>query len=135
MIQEFVKLDFSSEVFTVDRKSKLIKKRIFEIIEKGQPEDLASRYFDFFLVMTVNPGFGGQAFMPECLPKVERIRALRPEADIQVDGGINAATIVDARRAGANIFVAGNAVFRSESYADAIRELRAGAENDGAPGE
>lgn len=83
--------------------------------------------FDFVLVMTVNPGFGGQSFMADCLSKVARIRSLRPDIDIQVDGGINAKTVVEAVRAGANVFVAGNAIFGADSVDEAITAIRSAA--------
>ena len=70
---------------------------------------------DLVLVMTVNPGFGAQKFLPETLPKIRDIRRkldlVKPEALIQVDGGISPATIRQVAEAGAQVFVAGNAVF------------------------
>ncbi|KNH08489.1 ribulose-phosphate 3-epimerase [Perkinsela sp. CCAP 1560/4] len=66
---------------------------------------------DMVLVMTVNPGWGGQSFMPETLAKVQQIRLAHPKLDIQVDGGINMETAPLACRAGANILVAGSAIF------------------------
>ena len=80
---------------------------------------------DEFLVMTVHPGYGGQKFIADCLPKVERLRSWRPDADIMVDGGINAETSVLAARAGANQFVAGSYLFKQadmKSAVDAMRE-------------
>ena len=83
---------------------------------------------DQILVMTVNPGFGGQAFLPSMLPKIETIRgwldARSLEVDLEVDGGISSETIVAAAAAGADVFVAGNAVFRSDDYREAISTLR-----------
>ena len=76
------------------------------------------------LVMTVEPGFGGQSFMQSTMPKIEEIRAIRPDIDIEVDGGINAETIKIASKAGANVFVAGSAVFKSESPEKTISLLR-----------
>ena len=83
---------------------------------------------DMALVMTVEPGYGGQSFMADMLPKV---RALRDEitrrgltTHIQVDGGISEATIAQAHAAGANCFVAGSAVFGSSDAAKAIADLR-----------
>lgn len=80
------------------------------------------------LVMTVEPGFGGQSFMRDMLPKLRRLRAeIRRrglELDIQVDGGINRDTIKEAALAGANVFVAGSAVFGSSDAKQAIAELR-----------
>ena len=87
---------------------------------------------DLVLVMTVNPGFGGQSFIDECLPKIRALRALTDERAldlrIQVDGGITPATIEHAARAGADTFVAGNAVFGASDYATVIRALREKAE-------
>jgi ribulose-phosphate 3-epimerase len=83
---------------------------------------------DLVLVMSVNPGFGGQAFIPQVLPKVERLRAMIDrtgrEIDLQIDGGITADTIAAARRAGVDCFVAGNAVYGQKDYAQAIRSLK-----------
>jgi ribulose-phosphate 3-epimerase len=81
------------------------------------------------LVMSVFPGFGGQKFIPSVLEKVREIRAiadgLGQELDIQIDGGINAETALLAREAGANILVAGNAVFKAENRAEMIAKLKA----------
>jgi ribulose-phosphate 3-epimerase len=86
---------------------------------------------DMVLLMTVNPGFGGQSFIPEVLPKIKRLRAMIEEQgleiDIQVDGGIKPnTTAVEAVEAGANILVAGSAVFGAEDRAKAIAELKRG---------
>lgn len=70
---------------------------------------------DMVLVMTVEPGFGGQSFMESTMEKVKAIRKANPEIDIQVDGGINSETIKIANQAGANIFVLGTAFFKSSS--------------------
>ena len=78
---------------------------------------------DLVLLMTVNPGFGGQSFMPEVLPKIEKLRRVF-SGDIQVDGGINSETSAQVIRAGANILVAGTAIFGKEDAKKAIRELR-----------
>lgn len=76
------------------------------------------------LVMTVEPGFGGQSFMADMMPKIEKIRASYPDIDIQVDGGVNAETIKLCAKAGANVFVAGSAVFKSENPAETISLLK-----------
>ena len=78
---------------------------------------------DLILVMSVEPGFGGQAFIPEVAPKIRQLRA-QFTRDLAVDGGINAQTAAACREAGANVFVAGTYVFRSASYRDAIQSLR-----------
>lgn len=86
---------------------------------------------DMVLVMTVNPGFGGQSMIVEALNKVEAIAALARRNglsfDIEVDGGINDETIGAAARAGANVFVAGSYVFGAENPREAIGVLRAAA--------
>lgn len=86
---------------------------------------------DLALCMTVNPGWGGQPFIARSPQKIERLRAILPEqAALQVDGGIDAETAGPARRAGANLFVAGSAVFGSSDPAAAYRAIveAAGAE-------
>jgi ribulose-phosphate 3-epimerase len=91
-------------------------------------EDVAG-LVDFVLVMSVNPGFGGQAFIPHSLEKIRRVRALldaaRPRVPIEVDGGIDASNAADVIAAGAQILVAGNAIFGSGNPAEATRALRA----------
>lgn len=83
---------------------------------------------DYVLLMTVNPGFGGQRFIASVLGKVRRLRAMVVErgldVDIQVDGGVSAETIASVRLAGANVFVAGSAVFGSADYAGTLQTLR-----------
>ena len=90
---------------------------------------------DLLLVMSVHPGFGGQSFMPEVLPKVESLRKWVDRhglsVDIQIDGGITADTARPARRAGANVFVAGTAVFGADDPAAAARHLRHVIEDEG----
>ena len=87
---------------------------------------------DMVLLMTVNPGFGGQRYIPACTEKVRQLRALadaRGQAlEIEVDGGINADTVAEVAAVGANVFVAGTAVFGAKDYAAAIRGIRQGAE-------
>jgi ribulose-phosphate 3-epimerase len=82
---------------------------------------------DMVLVMTVEPGFGGQAFMEDMLPKIRETRKIIGDRPIwlQVDGGISLETIERAADAGADTFVAGSAVFRAQDPAAMIRELRA----------
>jgi ribulose-phosphate 3-epimerase len=86
---------------------------------------------DVVLVMTVNPGFGGQAFLPEMLPKIRRLRAICAERGlhpvIEVDGGENATTASQAAAAGATAIVAGSAIFGAPDYAAAIAAIRTSA--------
>lgn len=81
---------------------------------------------DMVLVMTVEPGFGGQKFNPECCEKVKRLRERFPKLKIQVDGGLSASTIDAAAEAGANVIVAGSSVFGSDDWTKAIDVLREG---------
>jgi ribulose-phosphate 3-epimerase len=95
------------------------------------------RGIDMILVMTVEPGFGGQAFMADMMPKVQAARRLADSADVdiwvQVDGGIDAETIERCAAAGADVFVAGSAVYRSADPAMMVEQLRASAENAARP--
>lgn len=83
---------------------------------------------DMVVVMAVHPGFGGQGFIDDALPKIERIRKFIDSAglsaDVEVDGGIDANTIGPARDAGADVFVAGTSVFRAPDPVAAVEELR-----------
>ena len=83
---------------------------------------------DMILVMTVEPGFGGQSFLDFCLPKIARARQLIDgsgrEIWLQVDGGVSAATIERCAEAGADVFVAGSAVYGADDAAEAIAQLR-----------
>ncbi len=96
----------------------------------GALEDVA-RDVDFVLVMSVNPGFGGQTFIPHSLDKVRRLRALLDAAgsvaQIEIDGGIDAGNAADAVAAGATILVAGHAIFGGGEAEAATRALRAAA--------
>ncbi len=83
---------------------------------------------DQVLVMSVNPGFGGQSFIPSALDKIRRLRAMIDDrglaVDIEVDGGIKLENIAEVAAAGANVFVSGSGVFSTPSYAATITELR-----------
>ena len=83
---------------------------------------------DMVVLMTVNPGFGGQSFIPEVLPKIKELKKIIAQkgldVDIEVDGGINVENIAQVARAGANVFVAGNAIFGSQNYAETIALMR-----------
>jgi ribulose-phosphate 3-epimerase len=83
---------------------------------------------DLVMLMSVNPGFGGQSFIESSLEKIRRLRqmldAVNPGAGIEVDGGISPATIKRVAAAGANIFVAGSAVYGQDDYQSVIREMK-----------
>jgi ribulose-phosphate 3-epimerase len=83
---------------------------------------------DLVLLMTVNPGFGGQSFIDACLPKIQALRGIMDrrgiEAELEVDGGVKTDNIARIAHAGADVFVAGSAVFGSPDYAATIAELK-----------
>ena len=79
---------------------------------------------DMVLVMTVHPGFGGQQLIKSTLEKVQALRRKVPELDIQVDGGINAATLPEVIEAGANVIVMGTAFFKSQNPSDLVGQVR-----------
>eukprot|EP00239_Pterosperma_sp_CCMP1384_P007214 CAMPEP_0197848988 /NCGR_PEP_ID=MMETSP1438-20131217/10580_1 /TAXON_ID=1461541 /ORGANISM="Pterosperma sp., Strain CCMP1384" /LENGTH=221 /DNA_ID=CAMNT_0043461477 /DNA_START=10 /DNA_END=675 /DNA_ORIENTATION=- len=89
---------------------------VFSLVDQG--------LVDMVLVMTVEPGFGGQSFMPDTMPKVEVLRKRYPDLDIQVDGGLGPKTIDAAAQAGANCIVAGSSIFGSSDPVETIKTLR-----------
>ena len=113
----------------LNRTIQLIKsfgKKVGVALNPSTPLDILKyelKNIDMVLIMTVNPGFGGQKFIPEMLPKIKELRNLAPEIDIQVDGGINDKTGKLAVQAGANILVAGSYIF-SGNYENKINSLK-----------
>jgi ribulose-phosphate 3-epimerase len=104
------------------------------VLDPASPPELIEYVLhlcDIVLVMTVNPGFGGQAFLPEMLPKIRRLGAICAERGlspvIEVDGGENVTTAAQAAAAGATEIVAGSAIFGTKDYAAAIAAIRANA--------
>lgn len=113
-------------------------KRVGLAVKPKTPAEAVFPYMtqlDMVLVMTVEPGFGGQKFMTDMCPKIAAIRAecdsLGLDMDIEVDGGIDNRTISQTVEAGANVFVAGSALFSKPDYAAAVQELRAAARQKG----
>jgi ribulose-phosphate 3-epimerase len=109
-------------------------KKAGAVLDPASPPELIEYVLhlcDIILVMTVNPGFGGQSFLPEMLPKIRRLRAVCADRGlhpvIEVDGGENAVTAAQAVAAGATAIVAGSAIFGASDYAKAIADLRAAA--------
>jgi len=92
---------------------------------------------DVILVMTVNPGFGGQSFLPQMLPKIARLRAMCEARGlcpvIEVDGGQSADTIAAVTGSGADAIVAGSSIFGASDYATAIQRIRQAAGSGAAP--
>ncbi len=87
------------------------------------------------VIMTVNPGFGGQTFIRSMLPKIKELRKIAKSKglnlDLEVDGGISPENIAEVSRAGANVFVAGSAIYKSKDYGETIRIMKERAENTG----
>jgi ribulose-phosphate 3-epimerase len=99
------------------------------VVKPQTPIDTVYPYLadvDLVLIMTVEPGFSGQQFMPDVMPKVQALRQKAPQLNIQVDGGLSPTTIDVAAEAGANVIVAASAIFGSQDRQGAIRALRDG---------
>ena len=95
-------------------------------LKPASPLSMIEKYLsriDMVLLMTVNPGFGGQSFMREVLPKIKELRKIY-DKDIEVDGGINKDTAKETVSAGANVLVAGTAIFGKSDVQQAIKDLR-----------
>lgn len=134
-IKEFV--DAGSDIITVHAESTVHLHRVIQQIKSygikagvslnpSTSEDVLKYVIndiDMVLVMSVNPGFGGQKFIESVIPKIREIRKMRSDIDIEVDGGITDKTIGACIDAGANIFVAGSYVF-SGDYSERINLLR-----------
>ncbi|MCI1965538.1 MAG: ribulose-phosphate 3-epimerase [Oscillospiraceae bacterium] len=100
-------------------------------VKPGTPVQKIFPYLDrlyMVLVMTVEPGFGGQKFMPDMMEKVRLLKKEKPDLLVQVDGGIHTETIAQAAQAGVDICVAGTGVFKAPDAAEAIRNLKAAAQ-------
>jgi len=116
-------------------RAKALGKRVGVVINPATPAEVLEEILpdvDQVLVMTVNPGFGHQHFIATTLPKIRRVREMiariKPGCDLEVDGGIDVRTAPRIVAAGADILVAGNAVFGSPDPERAIRDLRAAAD-------
>lgn len=114
----------------LDRSLQLIKDKGCAaglVFNPASPFDLLPwcvHHLDFVLIMTVNPGFGGQKLIPQMIGKIKQIRRLYPQLNICIDGGVNVDNIAPLAQAGANQFVAGSAVFNSPDYAKTIKNMR-----------
>jgi len=110
------------------RKNGLMAGAVLNPATPLQTLDYVLEDLDLVMLMSVNPGFGGQSFIPATIEKIHRLKSMIDsrglDIGIEVDGGISEVTIGAAAAAGANIFVAGSAIYRSDSYADTIAELR-----------
>ena len=126
-----VEADEPQDVFAAIEDVKAHGKKVGLAIKPKTPESVLIPYLpllDLALVMTVEPGFGGQRFMADQLPKIaalhERILQVNPGCELEVDGGIDPETAPLVKRAGANVLVAGSAVFRRCDRAAAIAAIR-----------
>ena len=102
-------------------------KKVGLSVKPNTPIEAVEAYvdqIDMVLVMTVEPGFGGQKLIPSCLDKVAALRAKYPRLLLQVDGGITIDNAAEAVRAGANVLVAGSSVFGAEDKAEVIKKLQ-----------
>ncbi|MBI4777034.1 MAG: ribulose-phosphate 3-epimerase [Deltaproteobacteria bacterium] len=92
-------------------------------------------YVDMVLLMSVNPGFGGQRFIPNVLQKIERLKQTISDKGlnvlVEVDGGVDLGTIGSVARAGADVFVSGSGIFNSRNYAETIRSMKVIIESEG----
>ena len=101
------------------------------VLNPGTSEDeieYLANMVDMVLIMSVNPGFGGQSFITDMLRKIENVRAMIGDRDLEVDGGIDDTTVKQVVEAGANVLVAGSYIFRHPSYLEAIETLKAAGE-------
>lgn len=126
-----VEADQPQDIQTAINTVKAQGKKVGLSVKPRTPAAVLAPYIDqldLILVMTVEPGFGGQKFMHDMLPKIEELRkmidAVHPECELEVDGGIDPVTASLVKRAGANVLVAGSAVFNKSDRAEAIRQIR-----------
>lgn len=121
-------LEATYDPLDIVRKIKAAGMRAAVAINPGTPTSEISNELgesvDMILVMTVWPGYGGQKFMRECMPKVAELRARFPDLDIEVDGGVGPKTIDHCANAGANVLVAGTAIFNAEEPKEVVSFLR-----------
>ncbi|CAD7014002.1 ribulose-phosphate 3-epimerase [Ceratitis capitata] len=116
-----------AEVSSVCRKVRESGMKVGLALKPGTEVQVVEKYVDMadvVLVMTVEPGFGGQSFMGDMMPKVQWLREHYPNLDIEVDGGVGPKTIEACAKAGANMIVSGTAVIQASNQRDVINSLR-----------
>ncbi len=126
-IQFHLEMRQSVDVKTLAKTIRAKGAKVGLVLNPDTPAEVAFPYLDDadeILCMTVFPGYGGQAFIEEVLPKITALRKAAPTMDIMVDGGVNFETAERAARAGANAFVAGSFLFKQADMAAAIETLR-----------
>ena len=131
LVNYHVEADTQENILSAIEITKALGKKTGVTIKPNTPAEAILPYaglVDLVLVMTVEPGFGGQSFMKDMLPKIERVREIldecNPVCELEVDGGIDRSTAKLVKAAGANVLVAGSAVFKAADRAAAIREIR-----------
>ena len=131
MVTFHVEADSQENILKAIEIARGLGKKAGVVIKPNTPAEAVLPFLpmvDIILVMTVEPGFGGQHFMHEQLPKISRVReridTLSPDCELEVDGGIDGTTAALAIEAGANVLVAGSAVFGSADRAEAIERIR-----------
>jgi len=136
--EEFLKA--GADIITVHHESNLNANEIYNLTQKYgkklcfsvNPEtpvemlDLYADYADMFLVMSVHPGFGGQSFIENSIDKVKYLREKYPHIDIEIDGGIKLDNVGRVIEAGANVIVAGSAVFNAENVEETVKKFLEG---------
>ena len=131
LVNFHVEADTEENLLLAIEKARALGRKTGVTLKPATPAEAVLPYLplvDLVLVMTVEPGFGGQSFMFDQLPKVTRVRqladAIHPDCDVEVDGGVDAETAPLCIRAGASVLVAGSSVFGKADRAAAIRALR-----------
>ena len=131
LVNFHVESDTEENLLLAIEKARALGKKTGVTLKPATPAEAILPYLplvDLVLVMTVEPGFGGQSFLFDQLPKVTRVReladAIHPECEVEVDGGVDPQTAPLCVRAGANVLVAGSSVFKKADRAQAIRALR-----------
>ena len=131
LVNFHVEADSEEKIISAIETVRALGKKTGVTVKPGTPAEAVLPFIDcvdLILVMTVEPGFGGQSFMTDMLPKIAAIRTsidrLNPACELEVDGGIDVHTAPLAKAAGANVLVAGSAVFKSTDRAEAIAQLR-----------
>ena len=131
LVTVHVESDTGENILEALRKIRAKGKRAGVVLTPATPAEAAAPFLelaDIVLVMTVEPGFGGQKFMPDMMPKVAALRAMidekNPGCELEVDGGVDLNTCRTCVEAGANVLVAGSAVYKAENIPERIAALR-----------
>lgn len=126
-----VEADSGEKIVEAIELTKKLGKKAGIVLKPNTPAEAAAHFVplcDLILVMTVEPGFGGQSFMADMMPKVKKLREMidvvNPDCELEIDGGVDENTAAVCKEAGANVLVAGSAVFGKADRAAAIEAIR-----------